>query len=281
MAQNTNPLAKFFRQPAIYVRLPSEGKGWEPDSIVMPNNNELPVLPMTAIDEITYRTPDALFNGEAVTSVIKSCCPNIKNPWAVPGTDLDVLLVAIRIASYGHEMDIETRCPACTEEHEFGLDLRTIIDNLRASNFDKPFVKGDLTFHFKPLNYREMNVNSMLQFEQQRNLEAVTQDTSVPEADRVTKLNGMMRQLITVTLKALSQSIAEIRTNDSIVTEQEHIEEFLGNCDRGLFTTLRDHIIELRANSELKPLEIKCPSCQHEYKQLFTLDMANFFVAAS
>lgn len=281
MAENTNPLAKFFRQPAIYIRLPSDGRGWEPGSLALPTNGELPVYPMTAIDEITYRTPDALFNGEAVTSVIQSCCPNIKDAWAVPGTDLDVLLVAVRIASYGHEMDIESTCPSCGEEHDFGLDLRTVIDNLKASEFDKPLTKGDLTFHFKPLNYREMNANSLLQFEQQRNLESVTGDTSIPEADRVTRLNGMMRQLIGVTLKALSQSISEIRTVDSIVSEQAHIEEFFANCDRTLFTELRDYIIKLRENSELKPLEITCPSCQHQYKQLFTLDMANFFVAAS
>ena len=55
----------------------------------MPENRELPVYPMTAIDEITYRTPDALFNGQAVVNVIHSCVPNIKNAWEIPGTDLD------------------------------------------------------------------------------------------------------------------------------------------------------------------------------------------------
>ena len=278
---NSNPLAKFFRQPSIYVRLPSNGIGWAPGSIDMPANSEIPVLPMTAIDEITYRTPDALFNGEAVTSVIQSCCPCIKDAWSTPSTDLDVLLVAIRIASYGHEMDIETRCPSCDEEHTFGLDLRTVIDNLKAGNFEKTLDQGDLTFHFKPLNYREMTANSLQQFEQQKMLQQINADESVSEADKMSNLNNMMRKLVEVTVKAMAQSITEIRTTGAIVTDVGHIEEFLNNCDRAMFNTIRDYVIKLREDSELRPLSIACPACQHQYQQIFTLDMANFFAPAS
>jgi hypothetical protein len=275
-----NPLAKFFRQPAIYIRLPSNGSTWAPGSIVMPENLELPVLPMTAIDEITYRTPDALYNGEAVTSVIQSCLPNIKDAWACPSSDLDVLLVAIRIATYGHTIDIESACPACTEEHEFGLDLRTVIDNLKGAIFSKPMKYGDLEFYFKPLNYREMTDNSLLQFEQQKTLQQLN-ESDADEKLKMTKINQMMRTLILVNIHALSQSILEIRTQTAIVSDTAQIEEFLNNCDRTIFNTVRDYVINLREESELKPLEITCPSCQHHYQQPFTLDMANFFVAAS
>jgi hypothetical protein len=57
-----NPLTQYFRQPAIYIRLPSQGKFYPPSALNMPPNGELPILPMTSNDEITYRTPDALFN---------------------------------------------------------------------------------------------------------------------------------------------------------------------------------------------------------------------------
>ena len=91
----------------------------------------------------------------------------------------------------------------------------------------------------------------------------------------------MMRKLVEVTVKAMSQSITEIRTPEAIVTEQNLIEEFLNNCDRTMFNTVRDYVIQLREDSELQPLNITCPSCQHQYKQIFTLDMANFFAPAS
>jgi hypothetical protein len=278
---DSNPLQKFFRQPAIYVRLPNLGQNWKPGSIQYPSSGELPVLPMTAIDEISYRTPDALFNGEAVTGVIQSCIPAVQDAWATPGTDLDVLLVAIRIASYGHNMDIGTACPSCSEENEFALDLRSIIDNLKAGDFDKPLTQGDLTFYFRPLNYREMTNNSLQQFEQQKTMQMLNQDTAITESDKITRMNQMMKSLVEVTVKAISQSITEIRTPGAIVTEQKYIEEFVTNCDRTIFNNIRDYVIKLRESSELKPLDITCPSCSHQYQQMFTMDMANFFVAAS
>jgi hypothetical protein len=278
---NSNPLSKFFRQPAIYIRLPSLGQNWLPGSIDYPVTGEIPVLPMTAIDEISYRTPDALFNGEAVTGVIQSCIPNIKNAWAVPGPDIDVLLIAIRIASYGHDMDISSACPACGEEHDFALDLRGIVDQLKSSDYSKPLNHNDLTLHFRPLNYREMTDNSLQQFEQQKTLQMINDSTDISEKDKLTRMNSMMRSLLEVTVKAISQSITEIRTPAAIVTEQEHIEEFIVNCDRAIFNSIRDFVIKLRESSEIPPLDITCPSCTHQYQQVFTMDMSNFFVAAS
>jgi hypothetical protein len=276
-----NPLSKFFRQPAIYIRLPSQGKGWPTGTLDLPPNGEIPVYPMTAIDEITYRTPDALFNGEAVISVIASCLPNILDPWAVPTSDLDALLIAIRIASYGHDIDIDSTCPECSTEHSYTMDLRTILDQLNITDYTKPFGQGDLTFYFKSLNYREVTDNGLEQFEYQKTLQALNDSAEMPEKDKVTRLNSMMKNLIAVTVKAMSQSIVEIRTPDAVVTDRRHIEEFLTECDRTLFNQVRDHVIELRESSELKPLSISCPNCNHQYKQNFTLDMANFFGSAS
>lgn len=276
MTPNSNPLQRFFRQPAIYIRLSSRPQDWPPGSIDLPANGELPVYPMTAIDEITYRTPDALFNGEAVVSVIESCIPAIRDAWSVPSTDFDSILVAIRIASYGHEMDIGTKCPACETEADFGLDLRTVIDNLRSGDYSQGLTVGDLTFYFRPLNYRQMTASGQVQFEQQKTLQMLEQ-ADVAQEVKVERLNTTMQHLLEVTMRALAESITEIRAQGTIVNDPDHFEDFLKNCDRGLFNTVRDRVIELREQSELRPLKITCPSCQHRYEQAFTLDMSRFF----
>ena len=280
MTPNSNPLQRFFRQPAIYIRLSSRPQDWPPGSIELPTNGELPVYPMTAMDEIAYRTPDALFNGEAVVSVIESCIPAIRDAWAVPSTDFDSILVAIRIASYGHEMDIGTKCPACETEADFGLDLRTVIDNLTSGDYTQALTVGDLTFYFRPLNYRQMTASSQVQFEQQKTLQMLEQ-ADVAEEVKVERLNTTMQRLLEVTVRALAESITEIRAQGTIVNDPDHFEDFLKNCDRGLFNTVRDRVIELREQSELRPLKMTCPSCQHKYEQAFTLDMSRFFARDS
>ena len=85
--QGDNPLSRYFRQPAIYIKLPSGGQGYPPGVIDMPANGELPIYPMTALDEITSRTPDALFNGSAVMGIMSSCVPIACCTWLniIPG----------------------------------------------------------------------------------------------------------------------------------------------------------------------------------------------------
>jgi len=271
-----NPLTTYFRRPAIYVKLPSDGQYYAKDTLNMTETHELPVFPMTAIDEITYRTPDALFNGQAVVDVIQSCVPNIKNAWAVPSVDLDAILVAIRIASYGHSMDIDTTCPKCSEESTYALDLRTVIEGLAAPDFRNPEIIGDLEIYFRPLNYKQMSENNVLQFEEQK-LVSVIDNADMDDKQKLNILADAFRKIGELTLKAVGQGIAAIKTPETVVQDRKHIDEFLRNCDREVFDRLRDRVIKLKTESELKPLNIKCTHCGHEYSQPFTFDMSNFF----
>lgn len=280
MTQSANPLKQFFRQPAIYLRLPSEGEFWANGSLTMSQNKELPVYPMTAIDEITYRTPDALFNGQAVVNVVQSCIPNIKDAWQMPASDLNAILVAIRIASYGHEMEIHTTCPNCETDSEYTLDLRIVLDQLKFADFASPLTHGDLEISFHPMSFKMQNYTNQLQFEQQKSIQVI-QQSDLPDTEKIKQLNEALSRITELTIEAMKWSISSIRTPHAIVTETEFIQEFLTNCDRKLFTQIRDRIIELRTHSDLKPLHVKCSECSHEFDQELTMDQSSFFGAAS
>lgn len=277
---SNNPLKQYFRQPAIYIRLPSKGQFYPEGAISMPANGELPVYPMTAVDEITYRTPDALFNGSATVDVIRSCVPNIQDPWAIPAMDVDTILVAIRIASFGHEMELQTQCPACKETANFGLDLRSVMDKMRAPDYAATVKNGDLEIHFRPLTYKNLNDNNLSQFEEQKVLQ-VLPDTEIPDAEKIQALNQAMKKITEITVRALSNSISHVKTPSAMVTEPEYIEEMLKNCDRKLFNRIRDHVIDIKSQAEIQPLKLSCDKCQNQYEQPLSLDMASFFGVAS
>jgi hypothetical protein len=279
-----NPLKQYFRQPAIYIRLPSGGQFYPPGTLEMTASGEFPVYPMTAIDEITYRTPDALFNGEAVVTVIQSCVPSIKNAWALPSIDLDTILTAIRIASYGHNMEFETRCPGCNHEEGRTLDLRTVMDMLKSPDYTKSVTQGDIEIYFKPMTYKNLTDNNKAQYEEQRILNQLTPAGDTPEDIERARNIGyteVLKKITQITVGALAQSIAIIKTPTAQVSEPEYISEFLSNCDRSLFNQIRDYIIETKTVAELQPLTIKCSECQFEYKQAVTLNMTDFFAGAS
>jgi hypothetical protein len=274
-----NPLTQYFRQPAVYIRLPSGGKFYPPGTLQMPPNSELPVLPMTSVDEITYRTPDALFNGTATVNVIKSCVPSIRDPWVMPSTDIDAVLVGIRIASYGHEMEIGTTCPACNEADEISVDLRRVNDMISVGNYDQVLNIGDLEIYFKPITYRTVNQNNQVQLEQQQAMQLINSDAD--EKIKIEQLNKSIAVINETTLNTVAQSIAAIKTPQAMVTETEFIVDFLKNCDSKKFNQLRDYVIGLKQASEVKPLDLICKECSHKYKQAFTLDLSSFFEDAS
>lgn len=280
MNSNSNPLRQFFRQPVIYLRLPSDGNHWPEGSVEFPPNKELPVYPMTAIDEITYRTPDALFNGQAVVNVIESCVPSIRNAWHIPNIDLNSILIAIRIASYGHEMEINSVCPACSTEADYTVDLRSVLDQSQSPDYSKTLTFGDLEIFFRPLTYEQQNSSSMSQFEQQKILSMLS-DAEIPEEQKVQRLNETLKHITELTIQVIGKSIAAVKTPTAFVTEGDMIDEFLNNCDRKVFNSIRDHVIALRESSEIKPMPVTCGECSNQYEQPMNLDMSSFFDSAS
>jgi hypothetical protein len=277
---SNNPLRQFFRQPAIYLRLPSGGQYWAPGALVMPENGEIPIYPMTAIDEINYRTPDALFNGQAVVNVVQSCVPNIKDAGKIPNTDLNALLVAIRIASYGHAMDINSTCTQCKNEDEFSVDLRVLLDNIRPPDYSKVMDHGDLKIIFKPSTYEEQNKSALEQFEKQKVLQQIN-ESEITEEDRRKVLTESLRQITELTINLISKSIAAIQAPGTVVNDPDQIKEFLHQCDRNVFKQIRDHVIELTQQGQIKPVDVECTECSHHYTQEINLDMTSFFDSAS
>ena len=104
----TNPLINAYRKPALYIPLPSTGRFYKTKP-KLSVDNELAVYAMTARDELITKTPDALFNGEATISLLKSCCPDITEPESMPVGDLLVILIGIRQASYGKNIEMDVK----------------------------------------------------------------------------------------------------------------------------------------------------------------------------
>ena len=69
-AASKNPLANWFRQPKIYVKLPSQGRFYPDGTLDVSTTEEYPVYSMTAKDELMFKTPDALITGQASVEVI-------------------------------------------------------------------------------------------------------------------------------------------------------------------------------------------------------------------
>lgn len=275
MALDNNPLKQYFRRPAVYLKLPSEGKYYKQGVVNIPESGELPVYPMTAIDEITSKTPDALYNGTAIHDIIKSCVPNIIDPYLINNVDLDAILIAIKSATSGNEIEIESECPSCQKDATYGIDLLGVLRRLQSPNYDQPLEIGELKIKFKPIVYKNMNEASLGQFSVQKSfteIEAITD-----EELKSKKSQEVLKNITLLTMNVLSKAIEYIETPGTMVDNVSFILDYLQNCDRETYVKIRDYNAELKAKTEIQPLDMVCIHCKHEYKQMFTLNATDFF----
>lgn len=281
--KNTNPLQKYFRQPKIYLSLPSNGKYYPTGSLEISENGEYPVFPMTARDEIMIKTPDALLNGQATASVIASCIPAIKEPFKMPSMDLDACLIAIRIATYGEMMEVSIKVPVTGEDKDFDLDLRIMLDQFSNVDYNSAIQLDGMIVNLRPLTYGEFTETSRKTFDEQRIFNVIN-DSDIAEGDKLATFTESFKKLTDLTILTLEKSIASIEVGDDVVTDQAHIKEFIANTDKGLFESVTNHIEEQRTKFEVKPLVVDATPEEIEagvpetYEVPVTFDQSSFFV---
>jgi hypothetical protein len=127
--QNPLLLALRARIPGETFRLPSQGlfytNGELASDVV---NGEVHVFPLTAIDEITIKTPDKLLSGKAIEDVFLRCIPQILKPMKLLSKDVDYLLMCLRLISYGDEMEIQYKhtCEGA-KDNGYIVNLRPLV----------------------------------------------------------------------------------------------------------------------------------------------------------
>lgn len=280
--QVTNPLQKYFRQPKVYINLPSQGKFYPEGTLIMSETGELPVFAMTARDELTLKTPDALLNGQATVDVIKSCVPNIVDPWKMPSIDLDTILIAIRIATYGEQLDITTKIPKIGDEKDYGIDLRKVLNKLVTASFEDTVTISNMTVSLRPLTYEEFTKNSLKTFEEQRIFRLVNDET-VPEEEKLARFNQSFRKLTDLTVDMLARSVTCIEVDGEKVTDSDYITEFVQKSDKEFFSGIKKHFEVQKKKFQIEPLKINTTKEEQErgapeqFEVPITFDQANFF----
>lgn len=275
--QRQNPLAGYFRQPAIYIKLPSAGKWWGDDAIDLPANGEIPVYPMSTRDEIVLRTPDALMNGQGIVDVIQSCCPNIRDAWKMPGIDVDAVLIAIRIATYGNKMTFDSKCSHCNEENSHELDLSEPLSAITCPNYKETVNYRDLKIKLKPQHYFSVNRSNLVTFEEQKLINVINDSNLDPQV-KAEKVAISMQKLVDLGLSAVADSTDYIELADGTrVNELAYIKEFYFNAESDAVKQVQDRLMALSEEAKVKPINLACNECSKPYKMELTFDYANFF----
>lgn len=282
--QNTNnPLQKYFRQPKLHIRLPSGGKFYPEGALQLNESGEVAVYPLTAKDELLLKTPDSLMNGTATADVIGSCIPAIKQPWSMPSLDVDAVLMAIRIATYGDKMSITVKVPNTGDEKDYDVDLNGVMEQIMSAKYQDVIMINSMKISLRPLSYTEFTQDALRSFEEQRVYNLVNDDT-VPNEEKLQRFRQAFNRLTDLTVSTVAKSIVSVEVDGTTVTDAKHLLEFMQNTSKEFYTKILDHIGEQRDKFAVKPFiatttkEDQEKGAPETFEVPITFDQSNFFV---
>jgi len=282
--ENTNPLQKYYRQPAIYIKLPSGGKYYPKEVFTPTETGEIPILPMTAKDELTFKTPDSMINGQATVDVIKSCVPNLLDPWKMVNYDTDAVLLAIRIATFGETMDVSYTIPGAEDKQTSTVNLPALLEDLgKVTLEDYATTSKGFKVKIQPLDYKTLTKVQIAKFEQQKMYGTINSST-LTEDQKQTAFAKSFETLNTVNFSLLLDSIQEITTPDGVVvTDRQQIIDFVNNADTVTVREIEEKLTALRLQAQMKPIKVKATEEQIKkgvpatFEVPITFDNSNFF----
>ena len=284
MNTNENPLSKYFRKPGIYVQIPTGGR-FNPE-IEKTVFDELPILPMTAIDEISMQNPDELLNGEALINIIRSCVPTIPNPRNLCNVDAELIFLAIKYATYGKDVEHTHTCSNCKEQADYNIDMNHILEKFPDISEIPPIEHEDLKIFVTPPKLDSLTRLALMEVEQARILSAMTkeQEKELDDEGGDAKEMEMARQFAISFRKVSKQNvdmlvsaIDRIETPDTVVTDPVTITEFMDNVPAEIVRKVNETVNSVVPNlSDISTFEFTCEACDSKETVTFDLNPVNF-----
>lgn len=281
-----NPLSQYFRRPGTYISLPTGGRFYKiPPK--MSDTNELAVYPMTAKDELILKNPDALLNGEALKQVISSVCPDIANVNEIPSPDIDAILVAMRMVSYGDEMELDVK-HNCEKSAGKGQHVIVSLGGILSTNKLVADGKGTVILasgikvQLRPYTLEAQSHLLRIQFTTMRQLQAAEANDKISIDQKAAIANKGYDELVELSQEILSKSIISVTLPDNVeVTNAAHIFDWVKNLDRSSAERLDNELKSFGEYGITRELDIKCDYCEENFKTDMLFDPTSFFVNGS
>ena len=191
--------------------------------------------------------------------------------------DLEKVFMAMRIATYGNEMDFEFKCDACNDVSDFSADLSNLMQNTKFPDYSKPLDVDSLLIYLRPSDFASQNDTNQERYAQQRTIQML-QASDLSEEEKLRKLQESLMGLTQITVRKMTDFIDYIITPEGErINDRRFIDEFVTNADQKTYKAIKDGITAKNAEYSIPDVDVACPSCQTKAKRKFVFDPASFF----
>lgn len=272
-------LSKYTRIPGLNIKLPTNGVFLPKGSYHPSATGEIAVYPMRAADDLMLKSPDALMSGIGIEKLIESCVPDIDTPRLLSTADLDVILLAIRAATYGDKMNVSSICPKCGELNEFEIFLPAVISTMKeipAENIIE--LEGGIKVFVRPYNFENATVIATKTFEETKKVQAAE---GKPDEERQKIIGESYNLLSQLNMKMVIDCILKIEVAEGATEDKDEIREFVESTSNSYFVKIDEKVKEINRLGIDKQIPCQCSHCEHEYKTELEFNPANFFASGS
>ncbi len=256
--EQPNPLAAFFRKSKLSISLPSRGKWYPKDSLLLDSFGKLPIFAMNASDDIKFRTGDATLTGKNIYEIIHSCAPGILEPENIPYIDVDTILLAIRLASYGDDFNFTVSVPNTKLTRNIKITAKKMLAEISARQefWDEKAIITDetgqrLELIIQPISLSKVFSASKTMYMQQRAMAKNIDNNDTIKNDEL--FSSSVETIANNAIDLFCAGISELKIIDNnnhiLITldtenpaDSSQILQVMHSLDVEYFNAVRDHI---------------------------------------
>jgi hypothetical protein len=293
--------------PPVQISLPTRGIFY-PTGVLGPNGDptNIEVGTLGILDEFRYRDPFMLVSGKALGHLIQHICGDqILLPEELCEVDVEAILLAARVASYGPSLKLNHTCTAMKavpmegEEHppmepcgfnnNFTIDLHEFILRYgpieHEERFEVPLPRVGQTVYLKPTPYRttvEVMRNVM---GNRRKLDEIAehQEDFIMDPERFTQYEELINLSTDLQIQTLLDCIYAVKTRSGdLVEDSNEIMQWILELPKSDHDVISKHIHEITEDfRKISLIKYKCQSCDAENEFNLQMNAEILFLAGS
>jgi hypothetical protein len=292
----SNPLIEELHEmgaiPSVEITLPTMAYFYPKDEVLRPDANPSQILvgPLSVLEESSLNDPMMMVSGRAITQLLKRIVPMVDNPQQLCELDVQAILIACRIASYGSELKLKHICPHCEFNNSMIIDLSEHIQRFseytfsELEQFDIVLPTVEQSVRLKPISYEDaINIT----------MSAIKTGIGADDFDNLeekelltTKYIEMYKEqferALDSNVDALASTIYYATTKSGkIVNDRDLIKTWLTTLPLTDIRAITDRVKTLNeAISERSRLEYECQQCHKETTLMVELNPEKLFTPA-
>lgn len=292
-------LTKYYRKPKAFITLPSKSAMYNFSSDEKSMMDEIGVLRMTMMNQLTTNNPESLINGSAVEELIRDCT-TVKGiePRDMLKCDVDALIMAIRMVSIDETMDISMPCPKCETEQTFGVDLQGMLSAMTYHE-EMPYkvplpTSPEIILHIVPSSLNTSINIDQTYFQDAKEVEFIrrsmakkTSDVNKTEEELeklseemknyVNQVHEIQKRMTFSTLNMYAECILYVEMPEGTVDDKKEILDLVASFCKEDHDALKSKLTEINSIGVPKTQNFTCQTCEHVFEAPVEVNPTDFF----